>query len=340
VVMLLLARPLLGRPPGQSVLVARAVQAVIALAFVAVAVWSSFLALRSAHVGPGSHAEQLAELRSLLKGGRTLFLSPDSFAGWHLRGVPLAMPGGAAAGTRHLSTRMEKRWSPGIPLDFDSVPARELDAAAYVVTSRTRYASEPPPNFRLVRSTRSYQLWRRLGRTPRRLILNEGSSPGAVLDCRTEAGRLLRQRAGWARVWPLPLRAPVPEAHTGVGLGAERSLRLDLGTGQWELSLQYQSPQRLTVAGSSIRGSLPASRDWPGPFWEIGEVTDEGSEPTSLTITVTNPTHFSPRRQVALLGDVAAVRIDAKPRLLPLSRTCGKYVDWFTLGPRRPDASP
>ena len=88
----------------------------------------------------------------------TLVLFYDDYSQWELLGVP------SVSSTRLGSpipapTQPTKPWTYGQPIDFDSVDAATLDRFDYVITTRTTYQSEPPPNFHLVGSSRSYQVW-------------------------------------------------------------------------------------------------------------------------------------------------------------------------------------
>ena len=84
---------------------------------------------------------------------------------------------------------LSRRPGKSAPFDFDSLTSRGLDRFRFAVSVRGPYASDPPPNWRLIRRTRSFLLWKRSGRTPPRATLpNEGDAPGALLDCSTRRG--------------------------------------------------------------------------------------------------------------------------------------------------------
>src|SRR5262249_36996410 len=99
----------------------------------------------------------------------------------------------------------QKPWQYGSPIDFDSVDAAVLDQFDYVITARTAYQSDPPPNFHLVRRTRSYELWHRVGPTLPRRVLPEAGAPGAVLDCGQPSGRDIARERGIARIRARPI---------------------------------------------------------------------------------------------------------------------------------------
>jgi hypothetical protein len=340
-VMVLAVRPLLDRwPEGARVPEAQLARAALAAAFIGIALWSSFNALRGAQVGPREHLDELAQLRPMLEGSRTLYLAQDDFVLWELRGADVTIPVGTAQAitSPQVQTRAEKAWQYGQPFDLDSVAASELDQFDYVITSNSRYASEAPANFRAVRTTRSFRVWKRNDETPRRGTLSEGPDPGAVLACDTPAGRELSRQEGWARVRPQPVLAQVDGGASGVGVGWRPTATLDLPAGRYELSLQYTSPQQVNISGSGVHVALPATNDRPGPFWRFADVQVANRTKLRLTLEVENPTHLRPHTQIAFMWGLAAVRTDAGAELVRLGKACGRYLDWYTLGQSAPPA--
>lgn len=316
----------------------------VAALVVVLAAISSFLALRDAPVGPQSPWAQLGSFRPQIKGQLTIADYDDDFALWQLRGAivgrfrflytPLLVP-----------LRTVKHWAPGQATDFDSFTSATLDRAAYVVTSRTAFASQPPRNFKLAASTPQYELWRRTGRTPPRSVLPEGGRPGAPLDCGSAAGRALSRRRGIAHVIAPPVVAP-PTAWSadvrGAGDGASQRLRLPAGT--WDISLQYVSSQPLTITAAGLRARLPGNLARMGPFYSAGRVRSDGRHTVTVTASIAKLPAFgrllgSSGHTRALdslhnrpLGAIAATRVDLRGRNVPLRRACGRYVDWYRLG--------
>jgi hypothetical protein len=340
-VMAFAIRPLLDRwPEGARAPEAQIALAALAAAFIGIALWSSFNALRGAQVGPRDHLDELATLRPMLEGSQTLYLAQDDFVLWELRGAGITIPVGTAQAisSPQVQTRPEKAWQYGQPFDVDSVTADELDKFDYVVTSNSRYASEPPANFEAVRTTRSFRVWKRNGETPRRGTLSEGPDPGATLACETAANRDLSRQDGWARVRPKPVLTQVDGGPSGVAVGWKPTATLDLPPGSYELSLQYTSPQRVDISGPGVRAELPATNDRPGPFWRFAELQVERRTKLQLTLEVENPTHLRPDTQVAFMYGLAAVRTDKDAQLVPLRKACGRYLDWYTLGRHAPPA--
>lgn len=324
--MLIAIRPLLttGRLPSRLPrLAVRLAQAAIAALFVGASLWSSYLVLRGAQVGPRPHPEELAELQPEVEGRETLFLGDDDFLRAELPGVlthRVAYP------------RAEKSHSYGEPLDFDSVPAGGLVGIEYVIAPRTKFSSELPASFRIVRSTGSFDLWRRNGPLADRRTLAEDFEPGAVLDCDTRAGRDLAGKAGRARIWTVPpVVAEIPQPPIAYLPGDVRTGRIALPPGRWELSAQYTSPQDVAVeVDGRPLATLPAARDRPGPYWRIGELDQPRRETRRLRFAI-DADPLDSQTHVASLTRVAAVRVDAPKRTVPLREACGRYVDWYVL---------
>src|SRR5215211_3430473 len=152
----------------------------VAVPFLLLAFGSSFVALRGAYVDPADHARELRSFVRKLGGSPTLVLVHDDFYQYELLPVPTTSP---PMPSPRLAAPFsaQKPWQYGSPIDFDSVDAAVLDRFDRVITVRTAYQSEPPPNFRLETRARFYDVWRRVGATPPRRVLPEAGAPGAVL---------------------------------------------------------------------------------------------------------------------------------------------------------------
>ncbi|MCW3066201.1 MAG: hypothetical protein JWN32_3373, partial [Solirubrobacterales bacterium] len=161
---------------------------IAAVAFSFAALRSSYLALRGAEVGPGQHAGELRDLRAAVHGRPTLMLVDDDYYQYELLPVPANSPSRGSP-IRLATFSPQKPWAYGAPIDFDSVDAATLDRFDYAITVRSAYQSQPPANFHLVAHSRSYDVWHRVGPTVPRRVLREAGAPGAVLDCRSAAGR-------------------------------------------------------------------------------------------------------------------------------------------------------
>lgn len=325
-------------------LTAAPVAATAALAaYVVLAGASSTLALRGAHVRPSERGHDLAAFRSVVEGEPTVYLGRDNFAPWELRGAKLR---GFQSNDTLLALGID-----GVPekyagdarppaADVDSVDPGLLDAARYLVTPRTAYASRPPAAFRPIKRTRWHVLWERRSPPLSREILTEGEAPGKVLDCGSARGRRLAHTRGVAYVRPQPVvgRADAWRSAAGrpaatpaeVQNGDSRVQQLQLGPGTWDISLRYFSDLPLSVRAGSLESSLPAYVSDPSTFASAGRVITRGGP---LQVTVAVPA----RRRVELLrtarlGTLTATRVDNRGELVPLAGACGKYVDWFRVG--------
>lgn len=282
---------------------------------------SDVRALRWSPVGPTGQADQLRELRPLLHDQPTLFLGDDDYVKWELAGVPLGTP--IFGGESNVPIRAEKHWEPGMPLDFDLLDAATLNSYRYVITTRDAAGSEPPPQMKLVRTTPSFQLWRRAGRVRERQILAEGGMPGAIFGCDSPEGRAILRGGGVAAVRSQPVEA------TGSLLlpGDSATVELPLSPGHWDLESTYVSRLPVQVSGPGLQVTLPPNLDRPGPRWPVGQITVRGSAPTTLTFSVEDPL-FAPNTPVTDLATTVATR-DVPERVVPISRACGLYVDWY-----------
>jgi hypothetical protein len=323
---LLGASALLARAPKMPFEV-RVVRFAVTAVFICGATWSSFLALRNGQVNTDAHQRELISLRPLLKGSDVLFLGYDDYVGWRLFGARVTNP----PIQDPVPFRLRKKFTVGESLDFDSVTTRTLNRYDFVVTTRTAYASLPPRNFELVRRTHSYEVYRRRGRTPAGRLLGEGAAPGAILDCGGDArDRRLARRGGKALVRASPAVAQAPP---GMGAGVTTTARLALPSrGRWEISIQYASPQILTVSSDTGQTwPLPPNLDRIGPYWRVGEITTRGPRTLRLRLHLEReaPSFLVANSQYSPLGKIAAVRTDRRGRWVPLRQACGRYVDRY-----------
>ncbi len=295
--------------------------AAAAVVFFVFAFQSSYLALKDAFVGPDNHTNELRALRPALHGKQTLALYYDDYVSWELLGTPTSSP--LLAGPIPLRFRPEKPFTYGQAIDFDSVRDVDLDRYSYVITTRSDGLSQPPPNFRLVASSRSYEVWQRVGPTPAHAILGEGGSPGAVLDCHTPTGRQISQLPGYAMVRPPPIAiTPAP-----LKPGGSQQVALNLPSGPWNLSLQFLSDQAVTIRGGGLNVWLPPNKDRSGSRWPVGRVVSTGA-PIVLTIHMDDPGVIDSDSQFFTPQQLLAVRPGAD-RKVPLRKACGLYVDWY-----------
>lgn len=336
----LMARGLLDRgsaPLGPATILRIA----LAVGVGAVAAWSSFLVLRGSAVWPSGHRSELARLRPLVQGKEVLYLAPDEFAYWELRGAHVSEVSFHTP-PPEITRRAKRPYAQGRPADFDTLTPAALDSVDRVITPSGHAGSEAPANFSIVRRTRSFALWRRRGPTPRRHVLNEGAAPGAILRCDRAPGRRLSRRLGWARVRPKPVSEPGqpgnpigPVDVEGLPPGGRSPRTIVLAPGRYELSMTYSAPRPPLLRLEGVRTfEPPAQVDRIGPRWPIGTFSWRGG-PLEATFEIPRM-RLGAERQDTLLGRLYAVRLDRPAQLVPLRAACGRYVDWYTLGARRP----
>ena len=128
---------------GPTGRVPTALRATLAIAFIGIAVVSSFLTLRDARVAPRQYAAaQLGAFRQRLHGKTVLSLTSDRFTDYYLRGAAVYSP--APFAEEQTALRGGKLHH--LPVDFDSVAAGTLDRYDYAVTTAAPYRSAAPPS--------------------------------------------------------------------------------------------------------------------------------------------------------------------------------------------------
>lgn len=317
----------------------------LAVAFVGGAVYSSFLALRDAPVGPPGHGAELKAFLPILHGKPVLYAGQDRYAAYDLLGadthVPLVeFPDPA------VSPNPEKPFDTGdaySPIDFDSFSRGTLNRFPYVITSRGAWNSQAPPNFRRVATTPSFVLWRRTGPTPEnRHVLLEGTEAAAKAACASPEVRILLARPGRASLFPGAAVGSKDRWDRGsiLGTGAATSQTLDLGPGAWDLSIQYFSPFGLTLSAPGFSEPLKAALDGQRPntislgnngqFWPAGRYRSGGGK-VRFTISTAQPSwlqSLTGYEGKAYVGELVAT--PAKPhRIVPLARACNGWIDWY-----------
>lgn len=330
------SRPIVG--PLAAVMRCRAVArtlrpmaALLGCAFGLACLWSVGLVMRSAPVGPLDHASELAAIDRRLTGARVLILGQDPFSAWQLLGTHLGYLSQYDIPSVPITFRPMRPFVPGQPADFASIKPTSLDDFEYVVTTRSAFASVPPPNWHRLMATRSYEVWERRGATaPYSLLPNQPTSaPGGVLDCKTPAGRAVSRTGGVALVRSPPVvlsRATFPNGGL-VASGTLFNRRVTVPPGRWQLSLQYTSATPITVRAPGLAATLPPTLEAVGQYWAVGEIRSR-ARPLTLSLYV----HAAPplaTRRLTVLGSIALVRADASPHLVPVRQACGRYIDWY-----------
>jgi len=300
----------------------RVIMPILALALWASVSVASARALRISAVGPTSHLVQLRALRAQLHGEPTLFLGNDDFIVWELAGVPLSAP---VVGYQTMPIPPQKAWQYSMTLDIDAVDTAVINSVDWVITNRDAAQSQLPSQLHLFRATPDYQLWHRTGVVAPRKILNEGQDAGAILDCRTAAGRAIIRGGGKAAVRRPTISYPVG----GISPGNTAIVRLKLSPGAWDLGTEYFSPRPVTVSGpGGVLRRLPANLDRPGPRLPISRVLVPASGSLAITFHP-DPNRFTPAGNVAWIGPFFATPVGTE-HVVPLRAACGKYVDWYT----------
>jgi hypothetical protein len=324
---------------------ARVGWALLAVAFVGGAAYSSFLALRNAPVGPPGHGAELRAFLPVLHGKPVLYAGQDRYAAYELLGADTHVPL-VEFPDEEVAENPEKPFDTGdaySPIDFDSFSQGTLDRFPYVITGRAAWNSQAPPNFRRIAATPSYLLWRRIGTTPPdRHVLLEGTDAGARAGCASPEIRILLSSRGRAALFPNVAIAPKRGWDEGSVLhtGERTTQRLELPRGRWRLSLQYFSPFALTLSAPGLRHELPPALDGQRPntislandgqFWPAGVYESAGGEvPFSLAAEDASLLQrISGYDDVAYVGDLVAVAAGPR-RVAPLAAACEGWIDWY-----------
>jgi hypothetical protein len=321
----------------------------LAVVFVAGALYSTFLALRDAPVGPPGHGSELKAFLPIVHGEPVLYAGQDRYAAYELLGadthVPLVeFPDEAVA------QNLEKPFDTGdaySPIDFDSFSRSTLNAFPYVITGHAAWNSEAPDAFKEIASTPSYVLWEKRRDPPReRHVLLEGTEPAAFADCVSPEIAILTENHGRASLFPEAVIGQKRDwvADSVLGTGESATQTLDLAAGRWQLSLQYFSPIDLTLSAPGFQRPLPAALDGQRPntislanngqFWPAGEIELAQGGPVDFTLTAAEATgiqSFTGYAGKAAIGELVAVR-DQPHRIVDLSEACGHWLDWYQSG--------
>jgi hypothetical protein len=319
--------------------------AALAVVFIAGAVYSSFLVLRDAPVGPPGHGSELQAFLPIVHGQPVLYAGQDRYAAYELLGADTHVPL-VEFPDPEVSPNPEKPFDTGdaySPIDFDSFSRGTLDRFPYVITSRAAWDSQPPPNFKRVDATPSYVLWKRTGPTPEnRHVLLEGTEAGAYAGCAAPEVRTLLANPGRASLFPDAVIGQKGDWDEGsiLGTGAETSQSLQLPPGSWNLSLQYFSPFDLTLLAPGFSETLKAALDGQRPntislgnsgqFWPAGRYESKGGR-TRFTLATADAgwlQSLTGHDGQAYVGELVAV--PAEPhRTVPLAQACNQWIDWY-----------
>jgi hypothetical protein len=348
VIMLLVVTALLSPGGGWA-------KRIFAVVFVALASYSSFLALRDTVVAPDNRLHELAEFQHIVAGQKVLALTSDRFTDYGLRSAQVYSP----AYNAEIRVPSQVSKAQRLPIDFDSVPTSVLNQFPYAVTTSAIYQSQPPPGWTLVKETTSYKLWKRTGTTPPIAILFEAARPGHIFNCERPTLAPYLREGGQAVIWQprsqvakrlywkatgstgalpegarsalkqVPIRNSLPPGQTA-------SQRIAIPPGRWELSLQYVSPVTgVTVTAPGLSVHLPAGVDAAipyrpdqGPYWPVGDITSHGG-PITVSVRADNVSWFQSLIGVdapAVIGNLTFVSPDGF-KTVPTAAACKKFVD-------------
>jgi hypothetical protein len=331
VVMLLVIRSLLAPDGGW-------LRRIFAVVFVALAAYSSFLALRDTVVAPDNRLHELEAFRDEVAGDEVLALTSDRFADYGLRSATVHSPAFNAE-IRVASTGAKTQ---RLPIDFDSVPDEVLNQFRYAITTSAVYQSQPPPGWTEVASSQSYKLWRRTSTTPRVAMLAEEARPGRLFRCKNPKFRKILAGGGEALVWPRPVIAKrlywtrAGKVDNQAQPGEEVGQSIFLPPGRWQVSLQYVSPVTgVTVRAPGLDVHLPVGMDAAipyrpdqGPYWPVGELTSQGG-PVTISVRADEINWLQKFLGVdapAVIGNLTAVQTTGF-QTVPTASACGRYVD-------------
>ncbi|MGH2956295.1 MAG: hypothetical protein ACRDL6_04795 [Solirubrobacterales bacterium] len=314
----------------------------IAIPFVAVAAYSSFLALRDSVIAPTARFDELKALRGTVEGETVLTLTTDRFSDYGLRSGEVYSP--AKNAERKVRAQVTKEFR--LPVDFDSVPYRTLNKFSYAITTGAVYQSKAPPGWTEVAAADSYRLWERTGTTPPIAILYEEARPGRVFRCKNPKLAAFLGGGGDALIWPRPVIAKrlYWEPTSRLEPGRSASQTINLAPGVWDLSLQYTSPVvGVEIEGPGFEAELPAGveaaipfRAREGPFWRAGRITSPGG-PLTFTVRAKGLSRLQRLLGVdatANIGNLTAVA-SQEVHSQPLATSCYLYVDKI-VGARQP----
>ncbi len=330
---------------GPSTGLARVAWSALAVVFVAGAVWSTFLALRDAPVGPPGHGAQLEAFLPVVHGQPVLYAGQDRYAAYELLGADTHVPL-VEFPDQEVSPNPEKPFDTGdaySPIDFDSFNRGTLDRFPYVITSRGAWNSQNPPNFKRIAKTPSFILWERTGPMPRdRHVLLEGTEAGARAHCDSPETRILLASGGKASLFGESAIGTKPMWSNGSILetGESTSQSLDLPKGTWDLSLQYFAPFPLQITAPGFKEELIPALDGQRPssislnnngqFWPAGKFQSPGGK-VEFTIDAAPADWLQSLtgwNAKAYVGELVATKAEPH-REVPLARACGQWIDWY-----------
>ena len=300
--------------------------AVLAVAFIGGAAYSSFIVLRDGPVGPPGHGSELQSFLPILHGKPVLYAGQDRYAAYDLLGADTHVPL-VEFPDPTISPNPEKPFDTGdaySPIDFDSFTQGTLDRFPYVITGRAAWNSQAPPSFRRIADDPFVHPLgtdrqgaegppgaargdRRRRRSPAATRRRSGScSPTQGRAALFPARGHRAKTAGAAATSCRPARAPRRRSSSGRTLAPVAAVLLPLRadpvgapgfSGPLEPALDGQRPNTISLAND-------------GQFWPAGEIDSDGG-PIIFTIAAADPSTLQKLTGYdgkANVGNLVAVR--------------------------------
>lgn len=344
VVMVVILTALLDRPFGSRGPKALAWGA-LSTVFIGLALASSLLVLRDTSVGPSGRYDELDAIASELGGQDVLFGDQDRFAPYYLPGSKVGVPLPQFPDEKVTANPKKPfRGSFGeSSIDFDSFDRQTLQSHRFVLTTSAAWSSLAPRSFVEQARTPSWILWRRTRPAKYRQIMSEKAMAAKLVDCSGEGGRYYSRLDGVATLKPETVIGDkvewTPDSEPKVGEKA--AITLNLGKGEWRISLQYASPRDATLSAPGFRRRLIASlngqrlANFPvgsiGQFWPAGVIDVDEAGPVQFEFEAEKPTFLQKLTgygKRASLGRIALTRNEPHSRVT-MSEICGEWVDFF-----------
>jgi hypothetical protein len=167
-------------------------------------------------------------------------------------------------------------------------------------------------------------LWERLRSPIRREPAERDAAPGRFDACPS-------QRLEVVAAFPAPPVIAMPWDQTTIEDGESAVAELRLPSGEWDLSVQYDSTRPLTLSAPGFESTLPGNLDFrgPGPFWDAGTVDVPRTSELRVRAEVEEPPwpgRLIGANSVAHLGSLAAT---APGNSDHGAAGCRGYVDWY-----------
>lgn len=354
IIMVVVLSALLSGPPvvsggrAQSGTARRAVVAgwfSFAVVFVVLASASSLLVLRDASVPPPGRASELIAFQKKIAGSKVLYADQDRFGPHYFPGADVSLPltdfpePDVAANPRKSFEGNSGQSS----IDFDSFDADTLNSHDYVVTTAAGWTSKAPPAFELAGETSAFKLWRRTGEVFDRSTLGEALLPAILVDCGLEGSRFFTRVDGQAVLMPETVLRNASDwtPTSDIAPGGSASQTLNLGAGIWRMSIQYFTPDGMTLSAPGFERRLAPAIDGQrlsnqatgsfGQFWPAGRIEVDRAGPVEIRVETAEPSFIQRvtgySRQTKL-GRIVLMRTGAR-ELTPMYEICDRWVDFY-----------